>query len=448
MRLLDTSYFYYESIMGKKIDDTGTVGELVKPLTMMTDFDFDKQILNISLKDFRNPKLQTVSIDDFTTEMLIYMLKSKYILVSYNSNHNMMDATCIHFPWKLDFSDHYATDGGSMNPGQVIQFNETENNIEVVRDDHNYTNLRHTIYPKFDPMQNQTETKDDNNEFDYKRVSDNIYAEENIDERYRICITVNGNAVVNNGIITGYFAMANDKLKDAMFKDVASTFIDRSHASIFTLDNKYFSIVNIPYEISTGSNWDNNLVENSQTIESYVDSVEARELFSHAVFSNYLEMVQKNDESEILSNLHTNGHRIFTDTEIYMARNELTRVVESTHFSSYKFNGIPSESTAFDNIVQYVAMPDGTLTINSCTGISTKSVKINDRIYTIIRNASTDANYLAWTDDEKMWIALIELPDVINDINADACDEYYIVFTDVGNYTWAYSLDLSKNTIA
>ena len=140
MRLLDTSYFYYESIMGKKIDDTGTVGELVKPLTMMTDFDFDKQILDISLKDFRNPKLQTVSIDDSTTEMLIYMLKSKYILVSYNSNHNMMDATCKHFPWKLDFSDHYATDGDSMNPGQVIQFNETENNT---------TNLQLSLNPSY-----------------------------------------------------------------------------------------------------------------------------------------------------------------------------------------------------------------------------------------------------------------------------------------------------------
>ena len=159
-------------------------------------------------------------------------------------------------------------------------------------------------------------------------------------------------------------------------------------------------------------------------------------------------MIQKNDESEIFPNIHTNGHRVFTDTEIYMARNELTRVVESSHFSSYEFNGIPSESTVFGNVVQYVAMPDGTLMINSCTGVSTKSVRINDKIYTIIRNVSTDTNYLAWTDDEKMWIAIIELPDVINDINADVCDEYYIVFNDVGNYTWAYSLDLSKNTIA
>ena len=126
MKILDSCYTYYEFIMGKKIYDTDTIGDLVKPITMMTDFSFDSSILSISLKDFRNSKLQTVEVDDATTEMLIYSLKSKYALLSYNSGHNMMDASCKNFPWKLDFSNHYATDGNYSNPGEIIQFNENE----------------------------------------------------------------------------------------------------------------------------------------------------------------------------------------------------------------------------------------------------------------------------------------------------------------------------------
>lgn len=448
MKILDSCYTYYEFIMGKKIYDTDTIGDLVKPITMMTDFNFDSSILSISLKDFRNSKLQTVEVDDTTTEMLIYSLKSKYDLLSYNSGHNMMDASCKNFPWKLDFSDHYATDGNSSNPGEIIQFNENEKEIEIVRDDHNLMNLRHVVYPKYDPRQNHTESKTDVNEFNYERVSNNIYSKENIDNKYQIGISVNGNVVLHNEDTDMYFMIDSEELKESMAKDAASVYIDRNHAAVFTLDNKYFSIVNMPFELPIINEWNANLIENSQTITSYDDSVELRELFSHASIPNYLGMLQKIDNSEVISNLHTNGHRVFTDEEIYMARNELTRVVPSSHFASYEFTGEPCESTVFDKVIEYVMMPDGTMIINSCTGISSNSVKINDRIYTIIRNIDADTNYLAWTDDGKAWISLIELPDSINEIKAGMCDEYYIVFSDIGGYTWAYSIDLSKNTIA
>ena len=446
MKLLDSSYFYYEYIMGKKIDDTGTVGELIKPLTMMTNFEFDEQILAISLKDFRNPKLQKIVVDDDTANKLIYSLKSKYVLMSYNSNRNMMKNTCENLIWKLDISDEY--DAEINSPGSCIMtnFNETAEYITIQCKTPDNMSLWKVTYPKYNPMLNPDKIKTAINEFSYDRISHNIYAKENIDDKYLVGVYADGNVKIYNGDAVCQFKLDNDAIAAEMSKDSVSTFIDENHVCLFTLDKSQFVIINLPYETYDTADWDK-IIGLSSIITSYDNSCEFREMISHSSFNNYLDMMQKPDEDDI-EEIHTNGNRIFTNREIYMARNELSRVSKSSHFSKGTFYGESYESTVYEKTINYAIMPDGELIINSCTGISDKSVKINDRYYTIIRNINTETNYLAWSDDTKTWSSIIPLPDEIDNIIPELSNDYYIVFSDIGGYTWAYSIDLSKNTIA
>ena len=49
---------------------------------------------------------------------------------------------------------------------------------------------------------------------------------------------------------------------------------------------------------------------------------------------------EKGKQEDDIEEIHTNGNRIFTNREIYMARNELSRVSKSSHFSKGIFNWV------------------------------------------------------------------------------------------------------------
>lgn len=443
MRILDASYYYYEYIMNQEIKESDTIGTLTKPITAYMGFDFDEKVLSVRLSDYRNDILHAVTVDDITTDRLINSLKSKYILMSYNSGHNMMDASCKHLIWKLDISTDYASDN---NCGKVIQLNENNECIEIVRDKGDGMNIIRTSYSKLNPMSNYDIAVKGINDFDLDRVSKNVYAKADIDGKYSVEICADGRIKLSKDKNSCIFIIDDDTFANAMTKNSLSTYIGDECVYMHMLGNDQSITLTLPYESYPNNAWDK-LLGNVNMHYTYSASTEFRELLSHNSFDGYLGMLQREDPEQSNS-VYTNGHRVFTHNDIYMARNELTRVVKSYHFDKDKCSGIPCESSVYEATIEHVIMPNGGLVINSFTGTTNTAIKINNRQYTIIRNVGDDSNYLAWTDDGSAWAVIIPLPDNIIKIETTLCNEYYIVFSDIGGYLWAYSIDLSKNTIA
>ena len=445
MRVLDACYFYYETIMGKKITEHGTIRHLMEPAIIMTEYEhMIDYYAGILLSDYKNPILRKIEISDSVADELIYMLKAKYAILSYNSNHNIMNKTCKNLPWRLDFSSHYAAD-----TSEIKQFNETEKYIEIIRDDHNPLSFRHVVYPKYDPMQNNDEYVVSVDVLDIDRISDGIYRKYDVGDTGRIEILENGYFVLrddNKGKIVDT-NLNDESLRTLLAGDNMSTYFDKNHVSAFVMNNDEFIMLNMPYNIFNGDIWDHKMISKIAGITCHNNSAEYEEVLSHVAHPSWMHNFQKLDAPSILE-AHSNGHRIFTDTEIFMARNELARVEPSSHYNDYVFTGEEVESAVYEKGIEFASMPDGTFLLNTCTGISEQSVKIRGRYYTIIRNVDEEVNYLAWSDDNQMWVAIIALPDAINSIECDKCDDFYIVMRDSGTYRWAYSLDLGRATIS
>lgn len=436
MRVLDACYCYYEPMFGKKITEDDTIQTLMSPATMLTEYQVNDALLSAyKLSDYKNSALREIDLSDTEADELIYMLKSKYDIIAYNSNHNMLDKSCKNFPWKLEFSEHYAKDSG-----EIKQFNETDDYIEVVRDDHNNMNFRHVTYPKYDPVQNNVESVIAVNNFDIDRISDGIY------KKYTtaagdISIYVVGLITISDNIHNGLFSFfhADDDIRASLLNDTASVYVCRNSLVLYDLYKTKFAIWNIPYDTGT--------IHNFNQVVSNGNSVEFVEILTHAARTPWMQTFHKLDTPS-LAKAWTNGHRTFTDKEIFMARNELSRVVPSSHYDHYTFTGEECESPVYEKGIEFASMPDGTFVMNTCTGISEKCAKVDDRYYTIIRNVNEGQNYLAWSDDKSMWISIIKLPDCIDKIECELCDNFYIVMRDTGSYLWAYSLDLGFMTIS
>lgn len=437
MRVLDACYYYYEYITyGKKITDDHTIGDLLNPIIADIDKNLFSDLLLIKLSDFRNSKLLSVDIDAEIADEVISILRSRYISESFNSGHNMMDLSFDNLMWKLDISDDYA-----IESNKIIQFNETNESIDLICENIDGLNNRHVKYSKVDPRENPNKIKKSVNDFDYKRTSGNIYTSVTIGDKQLVEVNCDGSVKVFTGDAIILHKLDHNKLVNSMSKDKLSTYIDNNHIRLFTLENDWSVMINLPY----GAYKDHKkLVGKSNVIMEYGNSTEFSELMSHNTYDDFISGINKSDSIQTIP-AYTNGHRVFTNDEIYMARNELTRVERSSHFDESRCTGVEYELE--DSTIHNAIMPDGTLSINTCSAVSDIAVKINDRIYAIIRDVNTDTNYLAWTDDRSAWMVITPLPDDIVYINATLCNEYYIVFTDIG-YTWAYSLDLSKKTIS